>query len=95
MNGSGSAQVAHRAGRQSSRMATSLVEETHGGSFLLELLYFAGWQLQVRDGEPARIRARRAELELEVTGATLEEATGTVFERAMRSGRRSDRTEGD
>jgi hypothetical protein len=71
MNGSGSAQVAHRAGRQSSRMATSLVEETHGGSFLLE------------------------QLELEVTGAALEEATGTVFERAMRSGRRSDRTEGD
>ena len=68
-------------------MATNLANQTRG-SFLLELLYFAGWQLRVRDGEVARIHAKRAGAELEVTGATLAEAAGTLFARAMRSSRR-------
>jgi hypothetical protein len=68
-------------------MATNLANETRGGSFLLELLYFAGWQLRVRDGAVPRIHATRAGVELEVTGATLAEATGRLFARAMRSSR--------
>ncbi len=72
-------------------MATNLVEASHSGSFLLELLYFAGWQLEVRDGATPRIHATRAGVELEVTAATLAEAAGTVFARAMRSSRRRDR----
>ena len=68
-------------------MATKLVANARGGSFLLELLHLAGWQLQVRDSNTARIRARRGEVELEVTGANLAEAAGTVFARAMRSNR--------
>ena len=67
-------------------MATNLANQTRG-SFLLELLYFAGWQLRVRDGEVARIHAKRAGVELEVTGTTLADAAGTVFARAMRSSR--------
>ena len=69
-------------------MATNLINEARGGSFLLELLYFAGWQLQIRDGEAPTIYARRADIELQVTGATLADAAGTVFARAMRSSRR-------
>ena len=69
-------------------MATNLANEAREGSFLLELLYFAGWRLRVRDGEVARIHAKRAGVELEVTGATLAEAAGTLFARAMRSSRR-------
>jgi hypothetical protein len=57
----------------------------HTGSFLLELLQLAGWQLQVRDSDRTRVRARRGEVELEVTGGSLAEAAGTVFARAMRS----------
>ena len=68
-------------------MATNLATDARGGSFLLELLHLAGWQLQVRDGDRARIRARRGEVELDVTGASLAEAAGTVFARAMRSNR--------
>ena len=68
-------------------MATNLINEARGGSLLLELLYLAGWQLRVRDGEVARIHAKRAGVELEVTGATLADAAGTVFARAMRSSR--------
>jgi len=68
-------------------MATNLADNARGGSFLLELLHLAGWQLQVRDSDTARIRARRGEVELEVTGASLAEAAGTVFARAMRSNR--------
>lgn len=71
-------------------MATNLAADARGGSFLLELLHLAGWQLQVRESDVARIRARRGEVELEVTGASLAEAAGTVFARAMRSSR-SDR----
>ena len=69
-------------------MATNLANEARGGSFLLELLYFAGWQLQIRDSEAPTIYARRADIELQVTGATLADAAGTVFARAMRSSRR-------
>jgi hypothetical protein len=68
-------------------MATKLAADARGGSFLLELLHLAGWQLQVRDSDRARISARRGEVELEVTGASLAEAAGTVFARAMRSNR--------
>lgn len=74
---------------------TTFVPSAERGSFLLELLYFAGWQLQVRGGRPARIRAERGDVELEVTGASLAEATGIVFARAMRSGNGAGRTEGD
>lgn len=66
-------------------MATNLVDQAGRGSFLLELLYFAGWQLRIRDGETARIRATRADIELDVTGASLAQAAGIVFARAMRS----------
>ena len=69
-------------------MATNLVSEERGGSFLLELLHFAGWQLQIRDGVRPEIRATRADVQLEVAGASLAEAAGIVFARAMRSGRR-------
>jgi hypothetical protein len=68
-------------------MATNVVGNARGGTFLLELLHLAGWQLQVRDGDKARIHARRGEVELEVNGASLAEAAGTVFARAMRSNR--------
>jgi hypothetical protein len=68
-------------------MATNLAVNAYGGSFLLELLQLAGWRLHVRDADTARIRARRGEVELEVTGANLAEAAGTVFARAMRSNR--------
>jgi len=68
-------------------MATNLAANARAGSFLLELLHLAGWQLQVRDNDGARIRARRGVVELEVTGASLAEAAGTVFARAMRSSR--------
>jgi len=65
-------------------MATNLTASAPGDSFLLGLLQLAGWQLHVRDGRRARIRARRGEVELEITGATLAEAAGTVFAQAMR-----------
>jgi hypothetical protein len=68
-------------------MATNLAANARGGSSLLELLHLAGWQLQVRNSDTARIRARRGEVELEVTGASLAEAAGAVFARAMRSNR--------
>ena len=68
-------------------MATNLAANARAGSFLLELLQLAGWQLQVRDTDRPRSHARRGEVELEVTGASLAEAAGTVFARAMRSNR--------
>jgi hypothetical protein len=67
-------------------MATDLPDQTRGGSFLIELLHFAGWQLQVQEGEAARIRANRGDVTLDVTAASLADAAGTVFARAMRSG---------
>lgn len=63
-----------------------LVDPTRSGSFLLELLYFAGWRLEVRRGDPTRIRARRGEIVLDVSRPTLAHAAGVVFARAMRSG---------
>jgi hypothetical protein len=72
-------------------MATNSASGAHGGSFLLELLYFAGWRLELRDGART-IRAIRGEVELEVSGATRAEGAGVVFARAMRSSRR-DRPE--
>ena len=68
-------------------MATNVVGNARGGSFLLELLHLAGWQLQVRDSDRVRIHATRGEVELEVTGPSFAEAAGTVFARAMRSNR--------
>ena len=72
-------------------MATRLVEASGSGSFLLELLYFAGWRLDVRDGDASRIRATRGAIELEVSGASLAEAAAIVFARAMRSSPRRNR----
>ena len=72
-------------------MATNLVDERGGGSFLLQLLYFAGWQLNLTDGAAPRIRATRADVELEATGASLAETAGIIFAKAMRSSRRRDR----
>jgi hypothetical protein len=60
-------------------------------SFLLELLHFAGWRLQVRRGRPARIRATRNSVQLDVTGSSVAEAAGIVFARAMRSSRDAGR----
>ena len=76
-------------------MATNLVSQPHGDSFLLELLHFAGWRVQVRTGSPTRIRATRGAVRLDVTGATLPEAAGTVFARAMSSGRSGDQADGE
>jgi hypothetical protein len=72
-------------------MATNPANHARGGSFLLELLYFAGWQPRVRDGAMPTIQATRADVELEVRGASLADAAGTIFARAMRSSRRRDR----
>jgi hypothetical protein len=65
-------------------MATNLVS-TRDGSFLLELLDYAGWTLRIHDAKPVRILAKRDDVELDVTGSSLPEAAGTVFARAMRS----------
>ena len=68
-------------------MATSLPTYDEPGAFLLELLYFAGWHLDVRDDQTTTIRATRADVEVEVSGDSLDEAADAVFLRAMRSGR--------
>lgn len=68
-------------------MATNLAANAPGDSFLLRLLQLTGWKLHVRDGDTTRIRASRGEVQLEVTGANLAEAAGTIFARAMRSTR--------
>ena len=75
-------------------MATSSVSDPERESFLLELLHFAGWRLQIRRGSSTRIRAARGGVELEVTGPSLSHAAGTVFARAMRSSRGAGRPEG-
>src|SRR5438128_10469245 len=49
-------------------MATNSASEAHGGSFLLELLYFAAWWLELRDART--IRAIHGEVQVEVSGAT-------------------------
>ena len=60
---------------------------THGeaDSFLLELLRFAGWRLQVRRGDSTTIRATRDDVAVEATERTFPGAAGVVFARAMRS----------
>ena len=70
-------------------MATNLSDKAHEGSFLLELLHFAGWKLQVHHSETPRVRANRGDVALDVTADSLADAAGTVFARAMRSGRHS------
>jgi hypothetical protein len=72
-------------------MATNPANHARGGSLLLELLYFAGWQLRVRDGAIPTIHATGADVQLEVSGASLADAAGTIFARAMRSSRYRDR----
>lgn len=75
-------------------MALSSVSDPERESFLLELLHFAGWRLEIRRGLSTRIRAARGGVELDVTGPSLSHAAGTVFARAMRSGRGTGRAEG-
>jgi len=59
----------------------------HGrGSFLLGLLHYAGWHLEIQETELVRIHAFRDGVEVDVSGASLPEAAGTAFARAMRSG---------
>jgi len=69
-------------------MATTSVSDPERESFLLELLHFAGWRLEIRPGSTTRIRAARSGVELDVTGPSLSYAAGTLFARAMRSSRR-------
>ena len=68
-------------------VATNPISIGEQGSFLLELLYFAGWKLQVRRGHPTTIHATRGDVALEVTEASLSRAAGVMFARAMRSTR--------
>ena len=83
----GSRRSIHAVGRNS-------MIRPEGGSFLLELLYYAGWQLRVQSGETVRIHAARHGIEIDVTGRSLPQAAGTVFARAMRSGHHAGRVEG-
>jgi hypothetical protein len=87
------AQVPDRTGREHDVVATKLVSEAGQGSFLLDLLYLAGWRLRVREGETVRILATRGDIALDVTRASLPEAAGAVFAQAMRSGRKGHRPE--
>jgi hypothetical protein len=80
--------------REHCAVATNVVSHAERESFLLELLYFAGWQLQIQGGRSTRIRATRAGTELDITGSSLAEAAGTLFARAMRSSREADRSGG-
>ena len=66
-------------------MTSNTIAYSERESFLLELLHFAGWQLQIRRGSPATIRATREDVTLEVTEATVPQAAGVMFARAMRS----------
>jgi hypothetical protein len=66
-------------------MAAKLIQVSGDRSFLLELLHFAGWRLQVREGSTTTIRAARSGVLLEASGSTLPEAVGRLFARAMRS----------
>lgn len=74
-------------------MAANLVSEACGGSFLPELLHFAGWQVQVREGPRPTIHAARADIELKVSGTSLADAAGTTFAHAMPASRRRNRDE--
>lgn len=64
------------------------------GSFLLELLRYAGWRLRVQDGESTEIYAVRDGIEIVVTADSLPQATAMVFARAMRCGSGNGRGEG-
>jgi hypothetical protein len=75
-------------------MATNSVGDPERESFLLQLLHFAGWRLEIRRGSSTRIRAARSGVELDVTGPSLSHAAGTLFARAMRSSSASGRPEG-
>ena len=75
-------------------MAMSSVSDPERKSFLLELLHFAGWRLEIRRGSSTRIRAARGRVELDVTGPSLSHAAGTMFARAMRSSRGTGRAKG-
>ena len=75
-------------------MATSSISQDGQGSFLLELLHFAGWQIRIHRGPPARIRAVRNAVELDVTDSSLAEAAGIVFARAMRASHDTHRSKG-
>lgn len=66
-------------------MAATPITQGERSSFLLELLYYAGWKLQIRQGKPTTIRATRDDVLLEVTETTLPRAAGVLFGRAMRS----------
>ena len=68
-------------------MATNRSTDGEQESFLLELLYLAGWHLRVRRGNPTTIRAKRDHVSLEVTEASFPRAAGVMFARAMRSSR--------
>jgi hypothetical protein len=57
------------------------------GTFHLELLHYAGWQLRIRQ-DLVVIHAARDGVEISVAGANLPDAIQTVFTRAMRSGAR-------
>ena len=66
-------------------MARDLVEGRRDGAFLLELLHFAGWQLDLRQQQPPRIGARRGVIKVEAGGTNLAEAVDRLFTEAMRS----------
>jgi hypothetical protein len=66
--------------------AAPAMRSENGDSFLLQLLHYAGWRLRVRNGETVTIRAVRDDVVVDVTGASLPEAAGVAFARAMRSG---------
>ncbi len=74
-------------------MAANLINDPAAGSFLLELLLYAGWRLQIRDTDFVTIHAARDGIEIDVTGARLPEAAGTAFARAMRSRHRRNGAE--
>jgi len=66
-------------------MASRSIAPLARKSFLLELLHYAGWRLQIGQGPPLRVRATRDGVELDVSGSTLPDVAGKVFARAMRS----------
>ena len=79
-------QLTLRNGRHRGAMARDLVDGRGDGAFLLELLHFAGWQLELRRQQPPRIGARRGVINVEAGGTSLAEAVDRLFTEAMRSG---------
>jgi hypothetical protein len=78
-------QLTLRSCRHRGAMASDLVDERRDGAFLLELLHFAGWQLELRQHQPPRIGARRGIINVEAGGTNLAEAVERLFTEAMRS----------